>query len=208
MRKDPVLPAAPASPDNQYWRSLTDPDAVVGAILDLYLERGANRYDEAVTQTEHALQTASHALDFGASDSVVAAALLHDIGHLLMDERRIDAGEVPRDRSHETVGARFLSAWFDDDVVTPIRLHVAAKRYLCATDPDYGAALSPASVRSLAAQGGPMSHDEVTAFGMTPHSSNAVLLRVWDDRAKVPGAAAATLPEFRCLLADLVRGPK
>lgn len=157
-------------------------------------------YAEAVSQREHALQCASLAAADGASDSVVAAALLHDIGHLL----GAGAGEGERvpavDHRHEDTGARHLRRWFGPAVTAPVALHVDAKRYLCATETGYRATLSPASVRSLELQGGPMSASEVTAFEQRPHWRDGIALRRWDDLAKRPGAATPDLDHYVPLL--------
>lgn len=182
------------------WRSLTDPADVAAALVGLFHARGADNYDECVSQTAHALQCGSHALVAGASDALVAAAFLHDIGHLLLDEDESSRDDL----HHERVGARFLSNWFDDAVTAPIALHVPAKRYLCATWFDYAGALSPASVRSLAMQGGPMTEDEVAAFEAAPGHTDAVALRRWDDLAKEPGAPTPGLDFFESLLARLL----
>lgn len=159
-------------------------------------------YAEAVSQREHALQCAALAAADGASDAVIAAALLHDIGHLLGAEA--GEGEAPRvDHRHEDIGARHLRQWFGPSVTAPVALHVDAKRYLCATEDGYHAALSSASVRSLELQGGPMSPAEVVAFEQRPHWQAAVAVRRWDDLAKVPGAATPSLDDFVPSLLDV-----
>src|SRR6185312_3352403 len=119
----------------------------------------------------------------GAPSPLVAAALLHDVGHL--------RGET--DARHGPAGAQWLSQWFGPAVTEPVRLHVAAKRYLCATEPGYFGLLSPESVRTLALQGGPMTPDQAAAFEALPNSRDAVAVRRWDDQAKDP---AVTPPEF------------
>lgn len=162
-------------------------------------------YDESVTEREHALQCGALARAAGVSDELVAAALLHDVGHLVVkDLARIDV-ELTRDHHHERAGARFLSGWFGPEVTEPVRLHVAAKRYLCATEADYGARLSPSSVRSLAVQGGPMSADEVEAFEREPHFAAALQVRRWDDEAKVTGLDVAPFDSYRPLLDAVAR---
>ncbi|MEL7156344.1 MAG: HD domain-containing protein, partial [Actinomycetota bacterium] len=179
--------------DQAPWRRLRTPGEVAEAIIDLYRRRGNERYDEVVTQTEHALQTGSCAMAAGADDAAVAAAFLHDVGHLLMAEAELTAAARGVDLHHEAVGARFLATWFGPQVTAPVAHHVAAKRYLCATDADYHATLSPASVTSLELQGGPMSNQEVVAFTAVAGFTTAVDLRRWDDRAKVPDAPTASL---------------
>lgn len=157
----------------------------VEAILELFAARGAEAYlGEPVSQQEHALQAAYLAVRDGAPGPLIAAALLHDIGHLLdLDE---SAAERGIDQRHEEQAARWLSAHFDPEVTEPIRLHVAAKRYLCAMEPAYLASLSPASVRSLELQGGPLTSPEIVRFEALPHHLDAVRVRRWDDQAKVP----------------------
>jgi len=178
------------------WRELAQPAEIADALVGLFEERGDEKYSEAVTQIEHATQCAGCAIEEGAGEATVLAAFLHDIGHLLVNERD-DDGEVRADFHHENVGARFLANWFDDAVTMPVQLHVSAKRYLCAVEPSYHDELSSASVHSLTLQGGPMSDDEVIAFAALPHLDAAVSLRRWDEQAKVEGAAAPSLDEMR-----------
>ena len=137
---------------------------IVEEILELFAARGAAAYHgEAVSQEEHALQAAELAEREGAPDALVVAALLHDVGHLL-DGQDEDLAVRGVDGRHEEEGCAWLSRHFGPEVTEPIRLHVAAKRYLCAVDPSYLAGLSPASRLSLKLQGGPMNPDEVAAF--------------------------------------------
>lgn len=188
------------SGDEPRWRELDGPDVVAAALVALYRRRGDGRYDEAVTQTEHGRQAAGHAIAAGADDTAVAAAFLHDIGHLLV----ADGADRASDRHHELVGSRFLANWFDDDVTQLIRLHVPAKRYLCVVEPAYRAALSPASERSLLLQGGPMDADEVATFESDPWHRQAVELRRWDELAKDPDAPAPSLDELRRMIVDVL----
>lgn len=171
---------------------------IVEKILALYERHGGIAYGEDVTMREHALQCAGLAQSDGAAPELVAAALLHDVGHLI-EEADDEYGYHRHDRS----GAEFLAAHFPPAVVAPVRLHVAAKRYLCATENDYFARLSPASVHSLEMQGGPMSRDEARAFESEPHHEAAVRLRRWDEDAKVAGAATLELVRYRDLLERL-----
>src|SRR5262249_28661399 len=137
---------------------------VVQQIHDVFTLRGHDAYfGEAVSQLEHALQAAHLAEEAGASDSLVCAALLHDLGHLLRGLPENIAAEGIDD-CHEHAGASWLTRWFRPCVTQPILLHVTAKRYLCAVDPLYRARLSPASVQSLQLQGGPFTDEEVAAF--------------------------------------------
>src|SRR5262249_53788452 len=160
---------------------------VIDRILTLYREKAQGAYfGEAVTEMEHALQCAHLAEQSGASPALVAAALLHDVGHLLHGLPE-DIAEQGIDGRHEEGGAAWLQRYFQPPVVGPVRLHVAAKRYLCAVDPDYAASLSDASRRSLDLQGGPFTPAEVHRFEQEPWFRSAVALRRWDDAAKVPG---------------------
>lgn len=161
------------------------------------LSRGQTlRYaGEPVTQWEHALQTAALALQAGASDALVAASLLHDLGHLAQagDDSPTQAGHDDR---HEILAARWLAPLFGAAVTEPIRLHVQAKRWLVANTAGYAERLSEDSVRSLALQGGPMSAGESAAFRALPHADDALRLRAWDDLAKHAGAPAQRIERF------------
>ncbi len=166
-------------------------------VLDLYHRWGAERYDEEVGQLDHALQTAALAASGGAGDPLVAAALLHDAGHLLA---LVGGSAGP----HERTGSAFLAELFPASVTTPIALHVAAKRYLCAVEPQYHAGLSAGSQRSLRRQGGPMAPGELGAFEATRGWADAVALRRWDDAGKVDGAVVPGLASYEPLLRSLV----
>ncbi len=179
------------------WRSLTEPAEVAAALIELLEVKGRSRYDESVTQLEHALQTATNATTAGATDCLVIAALLHDVGHLLMDEHGENRDFLAADRAHEDVGARFLANWFDADVTEPIALHVPAKRYLCAIDQEYHLGLSAASVRSLEVQGGRFDPAEADEFARVPGAMESVDLRRWDDSGKVAGAPTMSVDEFQ-----------
>jgi [1-hydroxy-2-(trimethylamino)ethyl]phosphonate dioxygenase len=170
---------------------------IVDEIERLFAEGGAAAYfGEPVSQTEHALQTAYLAQQTGAADSLVVAALLHDIGHLLhgLDEKIANRG---LDGRHEGAGAVWLSRYFEPDVTDPIRLHVDAKRYLCAVDHSYRDQLSPASLQSLRLQGGPFTSNEVEAFEQERYFREAVALRRWDDAAKIPGLEVPAMGTYR-----------
>ena len=127
---------------------------VIDEILWLFETRGDEAYfGEPVSQKDHALQAAHRAEQEGAPASLVAAALLHDVGHLVHDLPE-DIADRGLDGCHESAGEAWLARHFPPEVTEPVRLHVAAKRYLCKTDSQYLAQLSPASVQSLALQGG------------------------------------------------------
>lgn len=180
-------------------------DERLAKIDDLFARRGGAEYHgEAVTQLEHALQSATLAEADGATPALIAAALLHDIGHLL-HTRGEDCATHGVDDAHEELGVRFLAKAFGPDVTEPVRLHVATKRFLCATRPDYLARLSAASVASLAVQGGPMTATEVGDFRRDPHFTDAVRLREWDDRAKVVGLETQPFSHFRRYLEVVCR---
>jgi [1-hydroxy-2-(trimethylamino)ethyl]phosphonate dioxygenase len=173
---------------------------IVDDIMDLFARRGSVAYHgEAVSQTEHALQAAELAAQEGAPDHLVVAALLHDVGHLL-DGHDEDLAYRGLDGRHEEAGYTWLAAHFGPDVCEPIRLHVAAKRYLCAVDPAYLAGLSSASRLSLSLQGGPMDAGECADFERNPLYHDAIRLRHWDDTAKNPGLKVPGLAHHRrCL---------
>jgi [1-hydroxy-2-(trimethylamino)ethyl]phosphonate dioxygenase len=165
-------------------------------ILQLFKQRGNSMYGgEAVTQLEHALQAATLAQNAGAFPSLVTAALLHDIGHILHDLPD-DAPDQSIDDLHENLASGFLDQHFIDAVSEPVRLHVAAKRYLCAKDPAYLEMLSEPSIQSLALQGGPMSKEEVAEFELLPFYKDAIKLRRWDDQAKDPKIISPPIEAF------------
>jgi [1-hydroxy-2-(trimethylamino)ethyl]phosphonate dioxygenase len=174
---------------------------IIDRIFTLFQEKGNGAYfGEAVTETEHALQCAHLAEQSGAAPALIAAVLLHDMGHLLHGLPE-DLAERGIDGRHEEGGAAWLQRYFGPVVVDPVRLHVAAKRYLCAIEPEYQAGLSEASRRSLLLQGGPMSPEEVSGFEREPWFRSAVAVRRWDDQAKVPGLIVPDLAHYRSYLA-------
>ena len=163
----------------------------------LFAEHGDSEYGgEAVTQWEHACQAACLAERSGAGAALVVAALSHDVGHLL-HHLPDDAPIRGIDDLHERIGADWLAAKFPEAVVAPVRLHVPAKRYLCAVEEAYLAGLSPPSLTSLAIQGGPMSAAEVADFERLPFFADAVRLRRWDDQAKVSGLPTLPFEHFK-----------
>jgi [1-hydroxy-2-(trimethylamino)ethyl]phosphonate dioxygenase len=169
----------------------------IDVLLGLFQKKGDAAYlGEPVSQTEHALQTAWAAEQAGAGSALIAAALLHDVGHLLHDLPE-DCALAGIDDAHEVRGQRWLARYFGPDVTEPIRLHVAAKRFLCATDPNYLALLSEASMRSLQLQGGSFTPEEVAQFRHDPNGEAAVALRRFDDQAKVPRLPTPPLEHFR-----------
>jgi [1-hydroxy-2-(trimethylamino)ethyl]phosphonate dioxygenase len=169
--------------------------SILDEIFALYARRGEATYGEGVTQSEHALQAAWLAEQEGASAELIAAALLHDIGHLLHDLPD-DVAEHGIDTRHERLASAWLSQHFGPEVTEPVRLHVAAKRYLCTAAPGYFDALSEASKLSLKLQGGPMSETEAKAFQSDPASQPAVRLRRWDEAAKQAGLDTPAFQHF------------
>lgn len=177
---------------------------VIARILNLFERFGSQPYDgarrESVSALAHALQCAQLAEWAGADLPLVAAALLHDLGDF------DDSGTVGDDRSdnqHELRALPWLGTAFGPEVLEPIRLHVAAKRYLVATEPAYKATLSPASLLSLELQGGPMDVDTCRHFEDEAYSPHAVMLRRWDDAAKEPGKPTPSLAYYLALLQEL-----
>lgn len=157
---------------------------IVALIEDIFERRGADSYlGEDVTMSQHMLQAAQLAEEAHASDEIIVAALLHDIGHYT-NEFPEDALEQGVNNFHDEAGAAVMQSHFPDSIINCIRYHVDAKRYLCATDAAYYDGLSDASKQSLALQGGPMSADERTAFESLPDLAEIVQVRRWDDLAK------------------------
>jgi phosphonate degradation associated HDIG domain protein len=173
---------------------MTDPRLTHIADL-LTLKAGGNYGLSAINQRQHAFQAALLAEQQGCPEALVVASLLHDIGHMVhnLGENPAEAGV---DDEHERLGHEFLMTMFGPEVTEPVRLHVAAKRYLCATEADYFAKLSKDSVLSLSLQGGPMSPPEVAAFEALPNYAAAVQLRRFDEQAKVKGLATPEVSHF------------
>ncbi|MEM9568047.1 MAG: phosphonate degradation HD-domain oxygenase [Cyanobacteria bacterium P01_E01_bin.34] len=165
-------------------------------IEQLYRVRGSQQYgNEAVSQLEHALQCATLAQERGASNATITACFLHDIGHLLHNLGE-DIAERGVDDHHEYRAIPYLKSLFGPEVTEPIRLHVNAKRYLCAIDEGYWASLSSASQRSLKLQGGVFSESDAKTFIQQPFASEAVELRQCDDLAKVTNKTTPTIATF------------
>lgn len=169
---------------------------IVNEIERLFAERGDSLYGgEGVTQLEHGLQAAMLAEDSGADAANVVAALLHDVGHLL-HSLPDDAPDQGIDDVHERLGYDWLTNHFGPEVTEPVRMHVDAKRYLCAIEPRYIETLSPPSVQSLMLQGGPFNKDQIEEFEANPYFRRAVVVRRWDDLAKMVGLATPPLAHF------------
>jgi gamma-butyrobetaine dioxygenase len=178
-------------------------DDMAAAMAALFAGEGAAEYlGEPVTQAAHLLQAAALAERDRAGDALIAAALLHDVGHFAgtrggPEQMRGTGGQ------HESTGAAWLARWFGPEVTEPVRLHVAAKRYLCAVEPGYATSLSAASVQSLGVQGGPMRRAELAAFEANRHAAAAVRVRRWDDAAKDPEARVPGFDHFAAMLRAL-----
>jgi gamma-butyrobetaine dioxygenase len=176
-----------------------------GRLRELFDGPGTADYlGEDVTQAQHMLQAAALAESDGASPELVVAALLHDVGHFTGPLTGADLMSGT-DNRHSHVAADWLAGWFGPAVTEPIRLHVAAKRYLCAVDPAYAELLSPASTYTHEVQGGPMSAEEVAAFDDEPYAEDAVRLRRWDDAAKDPSLTVPAFDHYEQRIALLAR---
>ncbi len=169
-------------------------------IESLFASHGTAYYGgEDISQTAHALQCAQLAEQAGEPEPLIVAAFLHDVGHLMLAE------SSTTDMRHQEAAAGALAQLFGPDVTEPIRLHVAAKRYLCTVDAGYFGTLSPASVHSLALQGGPYDPAQASAFAAAPHADAAVRLRRYDDLAKVVDLATPPLAHYLEMAARCVR---
>lgn len=175
----------------------------IDAVLGLYERRAHEQYDEEISQLDHALQTAALAVDAGAPEELVVAALLHDVGHLIELDGGTEVSPGQTDDHHESQGAKYLSGLFPTEVTFPIALHVRAKRYLCAVDAAYYAGLSAGSKLSLELQGGAFEQGELSAFEQLTGAKAAVALRRWDDRGKVDGLDVAPIEAYRGTLTRL-----
>lgn len=178
----------------------------VAELAALVETKGSRRYGLSdVNQLQHALQAALLAEQARCDAALVTAALLHDIGHMVHGLGENPAEEGIDDR-HEELGCAYLAASFGPAVTEPVRLHVPAKRYLCATEPDYFARLSPDSVLSLKLQGGPMSPAELAAFDASPYAEAALRLRRFDEGAKRAGLPTPRVAHFLPYLRVCLRG--
>lgn len=179
--------------------------AIIKKVIHLFENYGDSEYGgEAVSQMEHALQTAHFASEAGEKKSIIVAGILHDIGHLL-HHLPDDAPENGIDDLHENLANDFLQKYFLPEVVEPVRLHVAAKRYLCSVEPEYLNVLSEPSIISLGLQGGPMTLEEIHMFEQNPFYRDAVQLRRFDDLAKIADLKVKDLSFYVPLLEAFVK---
>ena len=200
--------AAESGPNNMLSSPVSSASLSVDEIFSLFNRHGSGDYvGEAVSQLQHGLQAASQARASGAKDAVIAAALLHDVGHMIglsFPERYTRMGDCGT-FGHEGIGGSWLdSLGFDPLVGTLVRRHVDAKRYLCAVNLEYEKTLSSASRTTLGHQGGPMSSDEVNAFSQDPLKDTIILMRSWDEAAKDPHAIVSPLEAYRGLFISLI----
>jgi len=179
-----------------------DDEGKVEKLFAYMREHGQGSYDEAVTQLDHGLQAARLARQSGVTSRLVTAALLHDLGHFLLNEETEGERLLADDFDHEHVAADYLAPFFPTAVTEPIRLHVPAKRYLCTTDPSYYDGLSQASKRSFVVQGGHLNAEERAELNAHPHLQKALHLRRWDDQSKV---ADLTVPRLEAYREDVLR---
>lgn len=180
---------------------------VVAHIAGLFEKRGSSEYGgEAVTQLEHALQAAMLAEQEGEDAATISAALLHDLGHVMHDLPE-DAPDHGIDDRHEELACRWLKQHFPPEVYEPVELHVAAKRYLCAVKPEYYDSLSEPSKQSLALQGGPFSAAEVSEFECHPYFRKAIVVRRFDDLAKVAGLTTPPIEHFLDYVQQSLKNP-
>ncbi len=170
--------------NNPEYASLT-PANIVHFLESIFERRGSEEYlGEPVTMAEHMLQGAHFAEAAEEPEDIIVAALLHDIGHFTSEFGMFSMADT-KDKYHEEAGADVLDRFFPTIVTDCVRYHVAAKRYLCATDPEYFSKLSDASIHSLNLQGGPMNSDEVAEFDKNPNVEAIVRVRLYDDMGKV-----------------------
>ena len=187
---------------------------IIECLSELFVSGEDKAYGTAgIGMKAHMLSTAALAERAGTEPTLVAAALLHDIGHFRVDyppdakdddHRLMLRAEV--DRGHETVGAAFLAGHFPPAVTEPIRLHVAAKKYLCAVETGYYDSLSGTTKHTLRLQGGPMTAQQAARFDAEPYARAAVQLRRWDDAALHSDGGMPGFEHYRPLLTALLVG--
>jgi len=173
------------------------PRQIAEEIIDHINKHGEEQYGENITQKEHALQSALLAKKDGNEDEVVIAALLHDIGHLIVDDENGQMEENLGMKNHELIGAKYLKRkGFSDLVCSLIEGHVAAKRYLTFKNPEYYHQLSDASKKTLVHQGGVMTPDEAYHFETQATFKLNLKMREWDDQGKVENIELPEMESF------------
>ncbi|HEY5093334.1 MAG TPA: HD domain-containing protein [Acidimicrobiales bacterium] len=178
--------------------------ATIDELFDLYESKGAMAYGELISQNDHALQCAALAVADGVNDALMVAALFHDVGHLVLDvPRNGDFNMGHDDDRHEALGARILAPLFGPSVAQPVALHVIAKRWLCAKEPQYRQQLSAASRATLIAQGGLLSDEECDRFEAQPGFNDAIAMRTWDDAGKIEGLHVGELRDWEPIVRTL-----
>ncbi len=176
----------------------------IDRLFEMFEDNGDACYlGEDVTMAEHMLQGATIAEKNDQPEEIIAGALLHDIGHFTSEFGTFSMDDT-EDKFHEEAGARVLQQFFPPVIIDCVRHHVAAKRYLCATKPEYYNRLSEASVHSLQLQGGPMKADEVRAFEENPNLKQIIQVRYLDDSGKRAGMATPPFSHFAPLLQRIV----
>ena len=203
-------------PEGAGTNNLISSTAFIDLLSDLFYRGRSVAYGKGeVSMCGHMLQTAELAAEAGAAPPLLVACLLHDIGHFgtdyplyFDDESHSHMQTASQDLHHEEAGASMLTPFFEPDVIEPIRLHVAAKRYLCSTDPEYAVQLSTTTYHTLGLQGGAMDDQKVEAFLGLPYSSDAVQLRRWDDAAMTTNRSVPGLEHYMDLLEKLLIQPK
>ncbi|MCB1777108.1 MAG: HD domain-containing protein [Candidatus Competibacteraceae bacterium] len=183
---------------------MNEKSTILDEIIAAFRRYGHQEYGERVTMQQHMAQTACFAAEAGEDDDMIAACLLHDYGHFVHGLAE-DIADHGIDGKHEAVGAAALAAYFRAEVIEPIRLHVEAKRYLCAVDPGYRETLSPTSVQSLALQGGALTPAEIEKLEKVPHFERAVRLRRYDDAGKISGRETPPIEHFLPCLEQALR---
>jgi phosphonate degradation associated HDIG domain protein len=180
------------------------PNTIVAFIGDIFERRGGEEYlGEPVTMAEHMLQGAHLAEQQGEEEIIIVATLLHDIGHFTSEFGAFSMDDT-HDKHHEEAGAQVLEHFFPNLVVDCVRHHVAAKRYICATDPNYFAQLSVASIHSLKLQGGPMDAAEIAQFERNPNIKEIVRVRHLDDAGKIAGLTTPGFAHYAPMLQRVV----
>ena len=180
------------------------PDNIVAFLGNIFIRHGAISYlGEQITTSEHMLQGALLAEEANAPDALIAGVLLHDIGHYIHEYSHA-AFVQGIDDYHDKVGAALLAPFFPTMVTACVDCHVAAKRYLSATESDYFDRLSPASVHTLRLQGGPMSESEIAEFANNSELESLLQIRIWDEMAKIPGKRTRSFAYYAPLLESLI----